>query len=634
VKNDTFKKKYESLNKEQKEAVDSINGPVMVIAGPGTGKTSVLTLRIANILRLTDTLPESILALTFTESGAISMRNKLFEIIGESAFRVKISTFHGFANEIIQNYPEYFPKIVGGNVASSLDKVRIIEKIIESNNFKTIKPSGDMAYYVKPIEKAIGHLKSEGFDAKSFSTWLKKEEKRVDEVLENKFLRSRELSIVFELYEKEMSKLSLYDYDDMLIEFIKALENHKNLLLDLEENYLYIMADEHQDANNNQNKILELLTSYDSNPNLFIVGDENQSIFRFQGASLENFLYFKNRFKKVKVINLIQNYRSSQKILDASFELINNNQKNSGQKIKLLSNHKKEGAPIFLREFENDESEFNFIAQEISNLTKDNPDEKIAVIYRSNDDTLDIVRKLDKMGIGFSIKSDDDIFTDIDIDNLITFLKAIDNPLNSEFLSKVLFFDFLKIPTIPALKAIKEVGFENNLIEILNNPSKLNLNKKDEEILKDFSHHLLSWSKDSKNLNLEEFIDKLVRESGFANKILAHKNTIKKLDKFRGFYSILRSTVQSKKTPVLGDFLSDLNLAKKFDLKFESSVFDSEKANVFLMTAHKSKGLEFDTVFLIKGNEEKWSKKRDKELFLLPLKGNLDNDDSDEKIFS
>ena len=161
---EAFQKLYNKLNPKQKEAVDAIDGPVMVIAGPGTGKTQILTLRIANILRATDTDADSILALTFTESGAYSMRKRLVEIIGSAAYKVTISTFHGFCNDIIKNYPEEFPEILSSTNVSDIDQIRLIEEIIEATDLKKLKPYGDTFYYVRPILSQIRDLKREDVD--------------------------------------------------------------------------------------------------------------------------------------------------------------------------------------------------------------------------------------------------------------------------------------------------------------------------------------------------------------------------------------------------------------------------------------------------------------------------------------
>lgn len=174
---DAFKTAYNGLNPEQRKAVDTIEGPVMVIAGPGTGKTSILTLRIANILDKTDTSPDSILALTFTESGVHSMRQKLVSIIGAAAYRVNIFTFHGFANSIIEQYPEYVPRIIGGALAPEVEQFKILENIFETNSFDVIKPFGNIYFYVRPALSAIRSLKRENIDPKSFLVAVKQEEK-------------------------------------------------------------------------------------------------------------------------------------------------------------------------------------------------------------------------------------------------------------------------------------------------------------------------------------------------------------------------------------------------------------------------------------------------------------------------
>ena len=157
-----FSEFYEKLNKEQKESVDIIEGPVMVVAGPGTGKTQILTLRIANILAKTDTKPENILALTFTEAAGANMRKRLTEIIGASTYRVAINTFHGFCNEIIKNYPEEFPRIIGSRQITEIDQIAVLEKIVDEIDLELLRPFGDRFLYVRDILSSINELKREG----------------------------------------------------------------------------------------------------------------------------------------------------------------------------------------------------------------------------------------------------------------------------------------------------------------------------------------------------------------------------------------------------------------------------------------------------------------------------------------
>lgn len=162
------------LNKAQQEAVNTIYGPVMVVAGPGTGKTTILSLRIAEILKQTDCSPDSILAITFTDAGVVSMRKKLLEQIGKDAYQINITTFHGYCNSLIKNFPEYFPEIISSQLANDSEILTLIEEIIDSNDWEYIKPSGDKYNYVSFIKSAISHLKREDYDSKKYNQYLKK----------------------------------------------------------------------------------------------------------------------------------------------------------------------------------------------------------------------------------------------------------------------------------------------------------------------------------------------------------------------------------------------------------------------------------------------------------------------------
>src|SRR3989338_8671386 len=237
MKTSEFKNYYERLNPKQKEAVDEIDGPVMVVAGPGTGKTQILTLRIANILEKTDTPPEAILALTYTESGVASMRSRLSEMIGSSAYRVTISTFHGFANNIIRNYPEEFPYIVGANSITDVDQYKIMEEIITTSELSMLRPFGDTFYYLRSALSTINKLKQEGVGPEKFEGIIQDEEKKfalIDDLYYDKgahkgkmkgkyqdmqkhINKNKELSILYHAYQKALRDRKMYDYSDMIM---------------------------------------------------------------------------------------------------------------------------------------------------------------------------------------------------------------------------------------------------------------------------------------------------------------------------------------------------------------------------------------------------------------------------------
>ena len=338
----SFDKEYKRLNKAQRQAVDTIEGPVMVVAGPGTGKTQILTLRIANILRETQADAENILALTFTESGVSSMRKRLAELIGSDAYRINITTFHAFANDIIKQYPEYFPHIIGSESITDVDQITIIQDIIEGVSLEFLKPFGDVFLYVKDIIRAIKELKREGVSPEEFTSVVTEELTQfelIDDLyhqkgahkgkMKGKYVtykkqidKNKELSHVYTLYQEKLHTTKQYDFEDMIVEVLRTLEREEDLLRILQEQYQYVLVDEHQDTNNAQNKILELLLNFHPQPNIFVVGDEKQAIYRFQGASLQNFYYFTYLYKEAVIINLSENYRSTQRVLDSAHSVI------------------------------------------------------------------------------------------------------------------------------------------------------------------------------------------------------------------------------------------------------------------------------------------------------------------------
>ncbi len=640
----TFEERYKMLNKEQKMAVDTIDGPVMVIAGPGTGKTSILTLRIASIIKNTDTDADSILALTFTESGAYSMRKKLADIIGSSAYKVNIYTFHSFCNEIIKNYPEEFPRIIGANNITDIDQIKILEEIIDNTKLEILKPYGDVYHYVRSIISEINNLKQENIGPEDLIDILKKQEKDFSGIedlyhekgkykgemkgvykdLEKNINKNKELQKIYEKYEKALEKERLYDYQDMILEVIRALESNKDLLLQLQEKYQYILADEHQDANNSQNKILELISGFHENPNIFIVGDEKQAIFRFQGASLENFLYFKKLYPKAVLINLEENYRSTQSILDASHSLIENNQHGGEFRVKLKANAKHENTPISLYIFEKAQSELRFIAENIKEKidAKVEPSE-IAVLYRENRDASNIARALEKAGVPFVIESDQELFSDNDISKLILLMKAVNDLGNDEILSKALFIDFLNIQYVDLYKILAYAKVQKlSVLDAIHSKRYLEeakVENTDEVILiyKKFD----IWAKHAKNIGILDFFEELTRESGFLNHIISKSDSADKLSKLDKLFTQIKELVLNHKDYRLADFINYLETLEKHNIIIRTKGSSLSVKAVRLMTAHKSKGLEFEYVYIANVTDGHWGNKREMRKFKLPTRG-------------
>lgn len=617
-----FDLRYKKLNAAQREAVDAVEGPVMVVAGPGTGKTEILTLRIANILRVVDTNPENILALTFTEAGATNMRRRLTEVIGAPAYAVSISTFHGFCNRIIKEYPEEFPRIIGAESITEIDEIAIVESLIHKTKLTVLKPLGDPLYYIRDIVKAINDLKREGLDPAQFMALVAEEQKRFDETSDlyhekgahkgemkgdykkelKTIEKNRELSALYEAYEAELRKRKRYDYSDMIMEVLRELQTNKDLLLILQEQYQYILVDEHQDTNNAQNRILELLSNFHANPNIFVVGDEKQAIFRFQGASLENFLYFKNLYKDAKLIVLSENYRSTQAILDAAHSLI------PGKKaLEARAGHENMRARLYA--FLRPEMEQYFIAQEIMKLINAGTrPEDIAVLYRNNRDAATLVPMLERAGVPFIIESDENVMRDRDIRKLIALLRAIDEFGSDVRAAEAMHVDFLNLDPLDIYRVIREAGSKHiSIYDVLKSDAELRGMKLESPAkLRTWYGNMVRWARGGKNKELQAFVGMVVNESEFLAHVMALPDMVEKMEKLNGFFDEVQKFADAHIDADLHAFLEYLSTIELHDLLVKKSSFGGLTRRVRLMTAHKSKGQEFGHVFIVGAFDGHW----------------------------
>jgi DNA helicase-2/ATP-dependent DNA helicase PcrA len=651
-----FKVIYDGLNPDQEMAVRETDGPIMVVAGPGTGKTHLLTMRIANILDKTDIPPEAILALTFTESAVASMRKKLSDIIGTMAYRVTITTYHGFANSIIKSYPDDFPHIIGSTNISNVDQIKIIKTIIDESDFKILKPWGDNYYYVSNIIHAISELKQQGLLPENFKKvveieWDKFE--NIDDLYNEKGLHKgkmkgkyitqqrniekiRELAVVYREYQDALRASNFYDYSDMIIEAKNALEKNSDLLLILQEQYQYILVDEHQDTNKAQNTILELLASYYDNPNLFIVGDEKQAIFRFQGASSENFSYFKNLYPALKEIFLKHNYRSTQTILDAAHNLKPNS-------VPLLSNSKHAENLIYIRPFINPDEENYFIAKEIKELIDAGQKaEQIAVLYRENRDVFPIARIFVKFDIPFSIESDQDILDDQDVKKLLIILKAIQKFGSDRELVELLYVDIFDITPLDIYKLTSYNRGGLGIYDLIKSEDIMKeIGIEDIEKFQDIYKKLSIWKKQSHNKNAVAVFENILRESGLLARIISDPLSVEKMQKIGVFFDQVKDLITSHKDYALDDFFEHLDLLKKHNISIRSKGLGYVPGKVRLMTAHKSKGLEFDHVYITNAVEGHWGSRRSHGGIKLPDQiyslsnkideGTIEDSDEDER---
>ncbi len=641
VERAVFDEAYKKLNKAQKEAVDRIDGPVSVIAGPGTGKTQILALRIANILLKTDTSPENILALTYTTAGVISMRKRLLEIIGDRAYRVHIYTFHAFCEHVIKEFPFYFTSFNGAKVIQDLERVEIIETIIKNNTFTELVSFSDEFSFLSKIADAILTIKHEGLSDIQFQEKIPEWEKTLranediyykkdyqkykkgdikpaeEEKIQKKLAKVRELGTIFSLYQEELQKLRLYDFSDMVLSVLAELAVNKSLLADMQETYQYILLDEHQDTNVGQNMLVEFLADaehLEKKPNIFTVGDEKQSIYRFQGASAETFSRFRNSYESVFEVTLTQNYRSSQDILDGAHSLIVKSP--SLEKSIKLKAQEVGKEKIYVKEFSNYKFELLDLAEEIKDkIHKGVSPSEIAVLYRANKNVRDIKTIFDFYQIPYTIFSKDPILEDPNIRNLILLLKVIDNPNDDHVLGKALFTKFLAfdaydcVKILDAYKSIRKKE-RKHIFSILENEKILkDIEVKNQKQFLEFAKNIKSLKIESENNYFLDFFKIFLEKVGYIQYMLSSADSRLQLVKLDKFLDEIKKQSSAKKSFRLEDFIYFVDSFAKYNLDIQTT--DPEIIEgVSLMTAHGAKGREFEHVYIINATRKSWENRR------------------------
>lgn len=640
MESEIFKNLYAQLNPGQKEAVDTLEGPVMVVAGPGTGKTQVLTLRIANILIREKAKPEEILALTFTESGVSAMRKRLIGILGPQAYYIPIHTFHAFCNEIIRNNPDEFPQFHDKNVVDEIGRMQIMESVIQEGSFKLLKPFGDNFMYVGPLLHTFSDMKREGIGPEKLLEFVGEEARQFETMgdlyhekgphkgkmkgpykdWERNIEKNKEMAALFAIYQDKLADAG-YDYDDIILSTVERLSpcgrspegREGSLLLQkLQEQCKYLLADEHQDTNQAQNKVLELLCAHRKNPNIFVVGDEKQSIYRFQGANLANFLYFHSTFPNSKIITLAENYRSSQRILDASGSMM----ESSSPSLQAKSGHPEKKVRTY--SFQNSSSENYFLARKIKKIIKSGMDaQEIAVLYRDNRDAFPIRDMLEKNGVPVRVESDEQLLENSDIKNLFLLVKAVSDFGSDEALTKALHANFLKIPSLDIYKLVQHRG--SPLYDILRSKSRMRALGVSRAVrLNNFYKNLSLWNKMAHNKSVPQVFESIVRESGFFDYVLGKGDYIEGIDRVRFLHSLAKRLASENRNYTLNDFVERLELIGERGVSLREKKLTTRRSAVRLMTAHRAKGLEFDYVFIAGANMGHWGKRHTRQMLKPP----------------
>jgi DNA helicase-2/ATP-dependent DNA helicase PcrA len=677
------------LNPEQAAAVGHIDGPMIVLAGPGTGKTQIIAARIARILEETQLDPHNILCLTFTESGVVAMRKRLIELTGTSAYHVRIHTFHSFCNEVIKEFPERFLFARELEALTDVERVQIFRSLIDKQSAKSpIKPFGAPYLYQKDLMNAIQQLKRENISPDDFAASLmsikamlnehgaaieafigihgnslktedilsiqrtlqdtpmafdedpnvldKKQRTQFKNNLKKDYLdyqnhleKQQVLTEVYRQYQKELRTRGRYDYEDMILFVVDKFQSDEALLAHYQEQFQYILVDEYQDTNGAQNQVVQLIGDFFENPNIFVVGDDKQSIYRFQGASLENILYFYNLYKKdVQLVSLKENYRSQQMILDASHSLIQNNEHSIANYLpelaqKLHANVDYELKPIQIAAFDSLDSEHYFLAKQVQSLIESgvHPSE-IAILFRNNYEVEDLVDLFIRMEIPFQLVAGQNLLENTEIKQLLNLLRVVDDLDQEHILFHVLNYDFLGFEPLDVMKLVRKANKERKALidEMLGS-----------EVFSDFAKRCLSWKKLSLNRPLAEFFDHVVKESGFLDFVLAQADKVERLNRLNSLFNEIKKMNRSDHNLSLEAFLEHIELLEENDIAIKEHELKTQKDAVRLMTAHRSKGLEFDVVFVMHCADKRWGNNTGRKRLKLPA-GLISTDHGRDKM--
>lgn len=808
----SFEDRYKKLNTAQKKAVDTIEGPLLVVAGPGSGKTEILSLRVAKILKEAQVLPSNILCLTFTDSAAVNMRDRLSRLIGAEAYRVSIHTFHSFSVDIIQKYPEFFYKGAIFSPADAVSQIGILESIFDSLPHKDLLKSShpEEGYtYLQDVSKVIGYLKKAGITPARFAEIIEKNSAAVEKI--NKVLVSvaekrvsaaviselkeaaeslktgkktvdglavgvvgaaagdaegagqyigefptlehavaltlleaidtaekteknepiskwkakwfkandegekvfrdtlnldkmRSVSNIYKQYREVMHARCLFDFDDMILDVIEAIQMHPRLKFDLQEQYQYVLVDEFQDTNNAQMKILSLILDAEVNegrPNIMVVGDDDQAVYKFQGAELSNILNFKEMYTDVEVVNMTANYRSTQEILDTATKIIRKGEHRlenilpAFEKTLVSSNKDLAKGGIIHKVFDTSLHEYHYVSRRIKSLIESGvPAEDIAVIARKHKQLEAIVPYLQGARVPIRYEREQNVFLEPHIEQIIImsrFIQSVsakDMQEADEFLPKILAFPFFSVSRIAIWNISKQAYAERktwlecmleseelaplaNFFIELGAMSRVEPLEKVLDILIGAHVELIAESEEDEDLaegatntarektNSAEKVVKIHTEvnnkyaiGGYSSPFKAYYFSKERFEHARAeylaFLSSLRVFVRalrefkgkdgSAEQLYISDliYFVDIHVKNGITLNDLSPFANSSKA-VSLLSAHKAKGLEFDTVFVLSCQDDVWAgrgaPKRISMPANLPIEPAGDNEDDQLRLF-
>jgi DNA helicase-2/ATP-dependent DNA helicase PcrA len=657
-----FSEEYNRLNEQQKQAVDKLFGAVMVIAGPGTGKTQILSVRIGKILLETDYLPSNILCLTYTDAGVLAMRKRLLNMIGPDAYSVHIHSFHSFCNMVIQQNMHLFHKKELQPI-NELEQVQCLMELIDSfgNDHPLKRYKTDAYFEASYLKELFSNMKREGWTTEYL---LNKVEEYIEDIIPNTFynkvkakkgiieltaegkkeqekmVRLKAAVEAFPAYQQILKDKQRYDFDDMINWVINVFETNADVLANYQEQYQFILVDEYQDTSGAQNKLVELLVSYwqEESPNLFVVGDDDQSIYRFQGANMENMRLLAGKYNDLLRVVLTQNYRSVQPILDSAHSLIQNNTQRLTNEYKDLekiltaanASHKDLKIDPVIRNVNNEFEENILIAEEIRQLVDEGVQPgRIAVIYKEHKAGDELQKFLQLQSIPYYTKKSINLLKEPFIKNVLCYLNYVIAEKEISFSGEPILFEILhhKFHQIPALKI---AGISNEVylnqrnnkksepktireyLGVLaeNNQQKLFSGDDVTDKLIVLHKTLEKLISESENMPVLKWFELLFNEANIIAYIMQQPDKAWLMQLLNGFFDFVQDECKRNPDLRLKGLIKQIELLDENGLTIPLVQTNGNERGVNLLTCHGSKGLEYEYVFFIGCYSTLWEGKK------------------------
>ncbi|MCF6139149.1 DNA helicase PcrA [Pseudalkalibacillus berkeleyi] len=570
------------LNPEQKRAVKHTEGPLLIMAGAGSGKTRVLTHRIAYLLIEKGVAPWNILALTFTNKAAREMQSRVATITGPAADNIWMSTFHSMCVRILRRDSDRIGINRNFTILDSTDQLSVIKKALKDMNLDSKK------FDARSILGTISSAKNE---LKTASDFQKVASGMFEEVAAD----------VYEEYEKQLRKNHALDFDDLIMSTIKLFQRVPEVLEFYQRKFQYIHVDEYQDTNRAQYILVNLLA--DKSRNLCVVGDSDQSIYKWRGADISNILSFEEDYNDAQVILLEQNYRSTKRILQAANEVIQNN---TGRKAKNLWTDNTEGKNIHYYQGDSEHTESYFVVGKIKEMLQEGrkPSE-MAILYRTNAMSRVMEEALVKSNITYNIVGGTKFYDRKEIKDILAYLRLISNPDDDISLARIINVPRRGIGSTTLDKIGQYAAMHDlSIIQALGEVEQMGLSARFVSRLAEFRDQVVNWSRMQEYLSVTELTEEVLEKTGYKDELKKEKSieSQSRLENLDEFLSVTQEFEKQNEDKSLVSFLTDLALVADID-KMDDDQEEQKKDGVVLMTLHSAKGLEFPIVFLM-GLEE------------------------------